>query len=232
MAELRAEALRTVVLQALRDLITTETAVAREDVLEAMIPVWKDLGVKSIDVRLPDGMVVASISLVEESDQVVVTDRPAFTEWVRKRAPEMVTEDESPLVRITRVIRGHYDGPTDTRAGESHARNWSQDVAIHVLAELGINPDPPEPRVSRSYETALLAGLHPVEQGEEDDEPMRAVEPESGEIVPGVVYVPASDPEKIQVRYKPSSEKGREAIAEAWRTGRLPSIEGLPEIEA
>ena len=235
MAELRAEALRTVVLQALRDEIKNETEFARGEVLVELTKLWREVGVKSLDVKLPDGLTVATVTLVEPSPAIVVVDRPAFVAWVQKRAPEMVTWDESPLDRVARIVRGRFDGDTDTAGRQAYADKWAVDVALNVLAALGINPDRPDPRVSRSYEEALLAELVPVDLDPDllpRSDLGEAVLPETGEIVPGVEYRPAGDPTKIQVNYKPSSEKGRRAIAEAWRTGRLPAIEGLPGIEA
>ena len=226
MAELKDEALRATVLGALRDLIDGEYTNARGLVLDELVIAWDVLGVKSLDVRLPGGETVATVTLVEPSDEVVVTDRPAFTSWVQRRAPEMVSQEESPAVRVARVIRGHYAAPIDTQGRAKIADEWSRDVALVVLAELGISPEPPEPRVSRSYEAALLAELKPVDY---DDPAAEAVEPESGEVVPGVEYRPAPKPKQFQLRYKPG---GREVIAQAWRQRRLPTIEGLPEVEA
>ena len=228
-ADLGTESLRTAVIQALRDLITTETAIARDDTLEAMLAARRSgIPIKTLDVRLPDGQIVATITLVEDSDSVVVVDRPKFTAWVQKRAPEMVMEYESPINRVAQIIRVHSP-EVGGQTGAAEAGKWTRQAALAVLAELGVDPETPEPRVSRSYETALLASLAPVDL---DDPAAEAVEPESGEVVPGVAYVPAGDPTKIQIRYQPTSEKGRAAIAEAWRTGRLPAIEGLPRIEA
>jgi hypothetical protein len=165
---------------------------------------------------------------------VVVSDRAAFTEWVRKRAPEMVTQDDSPFVRVKQIILLHSPD-VGGQTGAELADKWTASAALAVLAELGIDPDPPEPRVSRSYEEALLASLWFVERDPEqpgEDTPQRMLEPETGEIVPGVEYEPAGEPTKFQMLYKPSSGAGREAIARAWRENRLPPIEGLPEVES
>lgn len=236
MADLSQETLRAAVLGALRDVIDGEYGHARGQVLDSLLEARRaGIPLKSVDVNLPDGQKVAQITLVDPSAETVVTDRQAFTAWVRKRAPEMVAQDESPLDRVARVIRGRFDGPVDTAGRQAHADKWAADAALAVLAELGIDPDPPEPRVSRTYETALLAALEPVKRDPEDEdlaetELLDLVEPESGEIVPGVEYRPAGEPTKFQMLYKPSSGAGRDAIARAWREGRLPSIEGLPEV--
>lgn len=239
MADLGTEALRTAVIQALRDLIKAETEIARDDVLEAMLAARRSgIPIKSLDVKLPDGRIVAAITLVDGSDEVVVVDRPKFTAWVRHRAPEMVVDYDSPIDRVAQIIRVHSP-EVGGQTGAVEAEKWTRAAALAVLAELGVDPETPDPRVSRSYETALLASLVPVEAYDpalpsdpDSERDPGAVEPDSGEIVPGVAYVPAGDPTKIQMNYKPTSEKGRAAIAEAWRTGRLPAIEGLPGIEA
>lgn len=230
--------MRAAVLGALRDKIDGEYQHARGQVLDLMVQARRDgLPVKSLDVLLSDGQKVATITLVDPADEVVVRDRAAFTAWVQQRAPEMVTQDPSPLDRVARILRGYYDGPTDTRGRQAIADGWALKVGEAVLAELGIDPDPPEPRVSRSYEAALLAQLVPVDRDHDDDEPyveesepLQAADPDTGEIVPGVEYRLAGDPTKFQMNYKPSSSAGREAIALAWREGRLPAIEGLPQV--
>ena len=239
MADLGTESLRTAVIQALRDLITTETAVAREDTLEAMLAARRSgIPIKTLDVRLPDGQIVATITLVEDSDTVIVVDRPKFTAWVQKRAPEMVTTERSSLERAEEAISNFLKPTREIREFIYDVEQWTSDLAVSILFAIGVDAnEKPEPRVSRSYETALLAGLMPVPRDPDDGtrdegDPLEALEPESGEIVPGVAFVPAGDPTKIQIRYQPTSEKGRAAIAEAWRTGRLPAIEGLPRIEA
>jgi hypothetical protein len=234
-AELKDEALRAVVLGALRDLIDGEYGNARGVVLPELVTAWDALGVKSLDVRLPGGETVATITLIEPSDEVVVTNRSAFTTWVQKRAPEMVTEYESPIDRVAQLIRIH--GPeVGGQTGAAEAEKWTRSAALAVLAELGVDPETPEPRVSRSYEAALLAELKPVEPydptlptGPDIKHDYSAVLPETGEVVPGVEYRPAPKPKSFQLRYKPG---GREAIAQAWRQRRLPTIEGLPEVEA
>jgi hypothetical protein len=229
-AELSGETLRAAVLGALRDVIDGEYQHARGQVLDLLLEARRSgIPIKSVDVNLPDGHKVAQITLVDPSDERVVTDRAAFTKWVRGRAPEMVTQDEGAFERVIDIL-SKYDG-------QPVASNRRTQAALAILAELGIDPDPPEPRVSRSYETALLASLWKVERDpqsivEDDDEPRRMVEPETGEIVPGVEYRPAGEPTKFQMLYKPSSGAGREEIARAWRENRLPPIEGLPEVES
>jgi hypothetical protein len=178
-------------------------------------------------VQLPDGHKVAQITLEDPSRKVIVSDRAAFTEWVRKRAPEMVTQDEGAFERVVDIL-AKYDGQPVASARRT-------DAALAILAELGIDPEPPEPRVSRSYEEALLASLWFVERDPEqtgEDTPQRMLELETGEIVPGVEYEPAGEPTRFRMLYKPSSGAGREAIARAWRENRLPPIEGLPEVES
>jgi hypothetical protein len=240
MGDLRQETLRAAVLGALRDVIDGEYQHARGQVLDRLLEARRSgVPLKSVDVQLPDGHKVAQITLEDPSRKVIVSDRAAFTEWVRKRAPEMVTQDPSQHDRVTNAIREFLAPQADVRQLIYDEEQWVSDLADKVLWMIGIDPnEKPEPRVSRSYEEALLASLWFVERDPDsitegtDEPPQRMLEPETGEIVPGVEYEPAGEPTRFRMLYKPSSGAGREAIARAWRENRLPKIEGLPEVES
>jgi hypothetical protein len=239
MGDLSQETLRAAVLGALRDVIDGEYGHARGQVLDALLQARRSgIPLKSVDVNLPDGHKVAQITLVDPSDERVVTDRAAFTKWVQKRAPEMVATEPSALARAEEVVERFLAVSPEIRALIDDPEQWASDLSVSILFAIGVDPnEKPKPRVSRSYEEALLASLWKVERDpqsivEDDDEPRRMVEPETGEIVPGVEYRPAGEPTKFQMLYKPNSYAGREAIASAWRENRLPPIEGLPEVES
>lgn len=59
-----------------------------------------------------------------------------------------------------------------------------------------------------------------------------ALDPATGEIVPGITYRPAGRPKGFQVRYETD---GRHQVIDAWRTGALAELVGsdvLPQIGA
>jgi hypothetical protein len=87
---MRDQAFRVAVLGALKDRIATEYAEQRTALLGQLLDAQADLGVKSLDVSLPNGTKVATITLTEPSVRVTVDDEDAFTAWVARRYPTEV----------------------------------------------------------------------------------------------------------------------------------------------
>lgn len=81
---------RTAVLKALRDAIDAELSGSRADVLDGLLDAKASLGVKSVDVTLPDGTKVASVTLTEPKGRIAVTNDEAFARYVLDRWPDEV----------------------------------------------------------------------------------------------------------------------------------------------
>lgn len=219
---LRSEAMRATVLGALKDLIDGEYQHARGETLKALLSAREEMGAKSVEVALPDGTKVAGLTLIGGEDQVVVADRAAFTEWVRHRAPDRVSDEPSPRLKVAQALSAEMK-----YIGVNLSPTAAVNAAATVLGVLGIDSRTPDPKVDPKYETQILDEVKPVKGDAPEGREHEVVLPSTGEIVPGVKYRPAGDPTSFQMRYK---KGGRDAIAEAWQAHELDGIEGLPEI--
>lgn len=222
----RQETTRAAILGALRGVIDGEYTHARGQTLEALLDARKnsDVPVKTVFVILPDGTKVATVTLVDKQDEIVVQDRSKFTEWVQARAPEKVIQEPSPLEAVKAAIASAFEGQ-----GAAWSDDMSGDWLAHVaadaaLAQLGIDTAQPPAKVNPKYESEIL---DEVKAFRGPDGGVDLIMPDTGEVVPGLEFRPGGDPDQFQMRY---STGGREAIAKAWRENRLPKIEGLPEI--
>jgi hypothetical protein len=75
--------------------------------------------------------------------------------------------------------------------------------------------------VRSSYRSALLAEM--TKTG-------AIVDPQTGEVVPGVALLPGGEPSTFSLRF---AKGGREAVAEAWRRGDLTElVDGTPALPA
>jgi hypothetical protein len=84
---LKDEAATLFVLKTLRDTIDAEYRAARRRVLDQLCAARDELGLKSTSVTLPDGMPVATITLVDPVPGVVVADETAFAGWTARHYP-------------------------------------------------------------------------------------------------------------------------------------------------
>lgn len=89
---MKEESLRLAALTALRDAIDTEVTNLRNGVTSSLLKAREELGVKSLEVTLPDGTVVASVSVTQPESKLGVVDEQAFVDWVRANAPTEVVE--------------------------------------------------------------------------------------------------------------------------------------------
>lgn len=214
---IKGTALRAAVLGALRTLIDGEYTTSRADVLAEFVEAHDELGVKTVDVSLPTGEKVATLTLVEDTAHAVIEDRAAFTAWVADRHPDNVDTPTDPIQRVVDAV--------EAAARDLRNRLWVSDeerariIARYVLAALGLPETPGPRRVQPGAEKDVLGR---VIAGED-----KAVDPDSGEIIPGVAIRPAGKPSKFQMRY---ADGGREAIAAAWRAGALGDLVTPPEL--
>ena len=81
-------ALRLAILTALRDLIDAEVLELRHETTEEMVDLHDAVGVKALDVTLPDGTPVASVSLSTRQPKLSVTNEATFKAWVEAAHPD------------------------------------------------------------------------------------------------------------------------------------------------
>lgn len=86
----KTNATRTAVLTALRDAIDEEVRRLRSDTLTGLLDAREALGVKSLDVTLPDGTKVAAVTLTEPSTRMAVESEAAFTAFVTQHYPDEI----------------------------------------------------------------------------------------------------------------------------------------------
>jgi hypothetical protein len=95
--DLRAAAAREAVLKTLLDAVKAEYEEARADVQFALDQARETVGATQVNAELPDGTVVAKVSLTDPKPAAQVTDEKAFTDWVvanypTEKATRIVTE--------------------------------------------------------------------------------------------------------------------------------------------
>jgi hypothetical protein len=91
-ATIKDSALRLSVLTALRDKIDEEVKLLRQDVEEELTDVHESVGLRALDVTLPDSDVpVASVSL-KVGGKATVLDQAAFTKWVAAEYPTEIEQ--------------------------------------------------------------------------------------------------------------------------------------------
>lgn len=116
---------RAAVLKAIRDAIDEELSGSRSAVLEGLVDAKESLGVKSVDVTLPDGTKVASVTLTEPQPRISVTSEEAFANYVEARWPEEVEVVTRKTVRpawskklLARLADAGDGDAVDTETGE------------------------------------------------------------------------------------------------------------------
>ncbi len=85
-------ALRTAVLKAVADALKAETDADRGALQQALIDLYDATGGKTLDVRLPNGERVATISLPISQSAWRVTDRAKLKAWCEANRPEWLYE--------------------------------------------------------------------------------------------------------------------------------------------
>jgi hypothetical protein len=87
---LKDAAAREAILRTLYDAIGEELKAAREEVQAGLDEAQKQAGVRQIVAELPDGKVVAKVSLSDPKPTAVVADEDKFLAWVRDHHPANV----------------------------------------------------------------------------------------------------------------------------------------------
>lgn len=117
---MKAEGLRLAVLTALRDAIDEEVASLRKDVTDRMLDARDSMGVKSVQVDLPDGTAIASVTLTDGTPKAAVVDDIEFLRWVKANAPTEIMEAVRPAYQRALLGRVKVDGERaiDEETGE------------------------------------------------------------------------------------------------------------------
>lgn len=182
--------LRFALLNAVHLAIKAELDAERADHTADLRELYEDSGVKSMDVKLPGGSKVATISLSVPKASTDVVDEAALLEWATESAPwlvETIHHPEVPAYTVPAVPA--YD----------------------------------EHRLDREYLAEWVKGVKPTGSGE-------VVDPDTGEVVPGITHTAEGAPKSFSVRY---ATDGRDDLARAWRDGELEHLTGgsvLPAI--
>jgi hypothetical protein len=87
---------RVALLTALKDAVEEELEQARAEMKGELLEAHEKFGVKSVEVDLPSGEVVASVSVVPEKETTAVLSPQEFTSWVAVNYPDQL--DTSPRV--------------------------------------------------------------------------------------------------------------------------------------
>lgn len=159
---LKDTAYRLAVLKALRDAVAAEEANARVFALGDLTAAAEDMGVRSVDVSLPDGTKIATLSLAGGEDKVAVVGEIAFTRWVEENHP---TEVET----VTRVRSSYLAavlkaGGVDTVTGELVPGVGAVPGSRYTTVRY--TPDGRE-AVARAWQRGELTGISPYPELEE-----------------------------------------------------------------
>lgn len=92
MLTLRDRNLRMTLLNTIADAVADAMKAERVSHLEGLVDLYEASGVKSMDVRLPNGVKVATISLTIPKDSIGVTDEAELIEWAKDNAPWLLKE--------------------------------------------------------------------------------------------------------------------------------------------
>lgn len=111
------------VLKAIRDEIDERMKATRDGLTENLLDAYHDDGTKSIIARMPDGSPVATITLVEPQDSVVVADEREFAAWVKatyptEAKPKITMEVNAAWRRGFLASIAAADPPIDPKTGE------------------------------------------------------------------------------------------------------------------
>lgn len=90
---------KVALLTALKDAVEAELELARAETKESLIKARDDMGLKSVEVTLPDGQVVATVTVAGGGESVAVYQEGTFVEWVRAHHPDEIVEIVRPTFR-------------------------------------------------------------------------------------------------------------------------------------
>lgn len=114
--------LMVAVFKAAGDMLRSEETGARDQLREALLTLHGDTGAKSLDVRLPNGEQVATVTLPLSKAAPVVDDERALMEWATDSRPEWLVEVPATVklntARIFEEVTFTPDGEAVTAGGE------------------------------------------------------------------------------------------------------------------
>jgi len=114
---------KVALLTALKDAVEAELEQARAEMKGVLLEAHEQFGVKSVEVDLPSGDVVASVSVVPEKEVAAVLSPPEFVSWVAYHYPDQI--DTAPRVHaafekalLGRVVFTDSGSAVDSESGE------------------------------------------------------------------------------------------------------------------
>ena len=102
--DIKQRALRTAALKALTDYIMDASKQERGAMMEELLALNELTGSKSLEVKLPTGEQVATVSLAVSKGGFAVYDDRAFAMWVLENHPELV-EVKVPTINKSRILK-------------------------------------------------------------------------------------------------------------------------------
>ncbi len=111
---------KVALLTALKDAVETELESARAEAKSVIVKAREELGVKSVEVTLPDGDVVATVTVAGGGESATVFYDDEFLTWVKENHPTEVTETVRPAFSKALLSRVEQSGDrfVDPTSGE------------------------------------------------------------------------------------------------------------------
>jgi hypothetical protein len=114
---------KVALLAALKDAVEAELEQARAEMKGVLLEAHDQFGVKSVEVDLPSGEVVASVSIVPEKEAAAVLSEDEFTSWVAHHHPEQIDTRPRVHAAFAKLLLGRVEftdsgKAVDTDSGE------------------------------------------------------------------------------------------------------------------
>lgn len=123
MTTLKHKALRLAALTALRDFVAAEIDTLRVTTRDDAVEARAEFGVKSLDVQLPDGSIVATVTLTDPQPRPFIYSERALLAYVRTNYPNEIVETvrdsfKKALLEQLAPMPDGTDGAVNTATGE------------------------------------------------------------------------------------------------------------------
>jgi len=102
---------KVALLTALKDAVESELDAARAEARETIIKAREELGVKSVEVTVPDGEVVATVTVAGGGTSPAVHYEDLYVGWVKENHPTEVVESVRPA--FTKSLLGRLEASGD-----------------------------------------------------------------------------------------------------------------------
>lgn len=148
----------------LADYVAAEVKDERGTILDELLDLWEEHGVKQVSVNLPDGEAVATITLSQPSPSTRITDDEAFIDWAEANYPEAVKTITERKVdpALLKVIASEYaesGGRHYTADGEEIPGVRTTTAAPSSFSVKYSKGDSSRQRVIEAWRSGELAGI-------------------------------------------------------------------------